>query len=165
MELVKEKIRELVWLANHLQKQKIFTNGREMKSLTVTKFQKATGGVLEEKWRFLSLWVRKDFFFFFLKNILFIHSWETQRERGRDTGRGRSRLPVGSSMWDSIPGPWDHTMSRRQMLYHGAPQCPEEGLSKCSNQGLVTRVQNLHIKKLQSLKRKWNEKHLITCDL
>ena len=26
-------------------------------------------------------------------------------ERGKDTGRGRSRLPMGSSMWDSIPGP------------------------------------------------------------
>ena len=29
--------------------------------------------------------------FFYLK-ILFIYSWETERERGRDTGRGRSRL-------------------------------------------------------------------------
>ena len=25
-------------------------------------------------------------------------------QRGRDIGRGRSRLPVGSPMWDSIPG-------------------------------------------------------------
>ena len=34
----------------------------------------------------------QNLFFFF--KILFIHSWETQRdrERGRDTGRGRSRL-------------------------------------------------------------------------
>ena len=29
------------------------------------------------------------------------------RERGRDIGRGRGRLPVGSPMWDSIPGPRD----------------------------------------------------------
>ena len=29
---------------------------------------------------------------------------DMQRERGRDTGRGRSRLHAGSSMWDSIPG-------------------------------------------------------------
>ena len=36
----------------------------------------------------------------------------------RDTGRGRSRLPSGSPMQDSIPGPWDHTLSRRQMLNH-----------------------------------------------
>ena len=25
-------------------------------------------------------------------------------ERGRDIGRGKSRLPKGSPMWDSIPG-------------------------------------------------------------
>ena len=31
------------------------------------------------------------------------------RARGRDTGRGRSRLHAGSPMWDSIPGPQDHT--------------------------------------------------------
>ena len=37
--------------------------------------------------------------------ILFIDSWETQRERGRDTGRGRTRLPARSSMWDSILDP------------------------------------------------------------
>ena len=33
----------------------------------------------------------------------------TERERGRDTGRGRSRLHVGSPTWDSIPGLQDHT--------------------------------------------------------
>ena len=42
---------------------------------------------------------------FFLK-ILFIYSWETQRDRGR----GRSRLPAGNLIWNSIPGlritPW-----------------------------------------------------------
>ena len=27
-----------------------------------------------------------------------------RRERGRDIGRGRSRLPAGSPMWDLIPG-------------------------------------------------------------
>ena len=40
--------------------------------------------------------------YFFLK-ILFIYSWETQTE-SRDTGRGRSRLPVWSLVQDSIPG-------------------------------------------------------------
>ena len=30
-------------------------------------------------------------------------------ERGRDIGRGRSRLHAVSPMWDLIPGPWDHT--------------------------------------------------------
>ena len=33
----------------------------------------------------------------------------TERERGRDIGRGRSRLLAGIPMWDSIPGPQDHT--------------------------------------------------------
>ena len=28
--------------------------------------------------------------------------------RGRDIGRGGSRLPAGSQMWDSIPGLHDH---------------------------------------------------------
>ena len=39
-------------------------------------------------------------------------------ERGRDTGRGRNRLPVGSPMWDSILGPWGHALGRRQVLNH-----------------------------------------------
>ena len=40
-------------------------------------------------------------FIFFLRFHLFIH----ERQRGRDTGWGRSRLHAGSPMWDSIPGP------------------------------------------------------------
>ena len=47
-------------------------------------------------------------------------------ERGRDTGRGKSRLPVGSLMQDSIPGPGDHDQSRRQtpnrLRHPGAPE-------------------------------------------
>ena len=40
----------------------------------------------------------------------------TQRERegGRDTGRGRSRLHAGSPTWDSIPGLQDHALDQRQ---------------------------------------------------
>ena len=34
-------------------------------------------------------------------------------ERGKDTGRGRSKLPAGSPRWDLIPGPQDHTLSPR----------------------------------------------------
>ena len=30
------------------------------------------------------------------------------KERGRDTGRGRSRLIAGSLMWDPIPGQGSH---------------------------------------------------------
>ena len=29
----------------------------------------------------------------------------TERERGRDIGRGRSRLPTGNPMQNSVPGP------------------------------------------------------------
>ena len=50
--------------------------------------------------------------FFFLRFYLFIH--ERHRERGRDTGRGRSRLHAGSLTWDSILGLQDHTLGCRQ---------------------------------------------------
>ena len=53
-------------------------------------------------------------FFSFLRFYLFIHG--RHRERGRDTGRGRSRLHAGSLTWDSIPGLQDHTLGRRQTL-------------------------------------------------
>ena len=51
-------------------------------------------------------------FLFFLK-ILFIH--ERHRERGRDTGRERSRLHAGSPMWDSIPGLQNHALGQRRV--------------------------------------------------
>ena len=41
---------------------------------------------------------------------------DTHRERGRDTGGGRSRLHAGSLMWDSILGLWDQALSQRQTL-------------------------------------------------
>ena len=43
---------------------------------------------------------------------------DTHIDRGRDTGRGRSRLHAGSLMQDSIPGPQDHTLGLRQTLYY-----------------------------------------------
>lgn len=39
-----------------------------------------------------------------------------ERERGKDTGRGRRRLLSGSPMWDSIPGHEDHALSQRQTV-------------------------------------------------
>ena len=57
----------------------------------------------------------------FLK-ILFIYSWETHTHRGRDTGRGRSRLQTGSPTWDSIPGLQDHALGQREALNCWAPQ-------------------------------------------
>ena len=59
-------------------------------------------------------------FFFFLRFYLFIH--EKHRERGRDTGSGRSRFPAGRPMWGLIPGPQGHALSPRQMLNHWATQ-------------------------------------------
>ena len=48
---------------------------------------------------------------------------DTQREREAERhSRGRSRLPAGSPMWDSIPAPRDHDLSQKQMLNHGATQ-------------------------------------------
>ena len=46
--------------------------------------------------------------FLILKKYLFIHKRHTERNRGRDTGRGRSRLHAGILMWNSIPGLQDH---------------------------------------------------------
>ena len=60
----------------------------------------------------------------FLRFYLFIH--ERHRERGRDMGRGRSRLHAGSPAWDSIPGLWDHALSRRQMLNCWDTQASQE---------------------------------------
>ena len=39
-----------------------------------------------------------------------------ERVKGRDTGRGRSRLHAGSPTWDSIWELRDHVLSQRQML-------------------------------------------------
>ena len=45
---------------------------------------------------------------FFKRFYLFMI--DTERERGRDTGRGSSRLHARSPMWDLIPGLQDHTL-------------------------------------------------------
>ena len=44
-------------------------------------------------------------------------------QRDRNIGRGRSRLPAGSPIQDSIPGPPDH-LSQRQTLNRWATQMP-----------------------------------------
>ena len=48
-------------------------------------------------------------FFFFLKDFIYLFMRDTQR--GRDIGRGRSRLPAETLMQDLILGPRDHDLS------------------------------------------------------
>ena len=52
---------------------------------------------------------------------------QRERERGRDTGRGRSRLHAGSPMWDSIPGLQDHAPwaegGAKPLSHPGIPYC------------------------------------------
>ena len=76
-------------------------------------------------WANVSLYAAFSIFSLFCK-YLFIH----ERQRGRGTGRGRSRLPARSPMRDSIPGPQDHALSRRQMLNHWAPRRPSSKFFK-----------------------------------
>ncbi|CAD7667071.1 unnamed protein product [Nyctereutes procyonoides] len=53
---------------------------------------------------------------FFFKYFIYLFMRDTESERGRDTGRGRSRLHAGNLRWDSIPGLQDHALGRRQAL-------------------------------------------------
>ena len=67
--------------------------------------------------------IRRSNFSLFLRFYLFIH--ERHTERSRDTGRGRSRLTAGSPMRNSIPGPQDHALSRRQTSTTEPPRHPQ----------------------------------------
>ena len=51
---------------------------------------------------------------------------DTERERGRDTGRGRSRLHAGNLMWDLIPETRDHALSQRETLNHWAAEASHD---------------------------------------
>ena len=57
-------------------------------------------------------------FFYFFKDFIYLFMKDTERERGRDTGKGRSGLHAGSLMWDMILGLQDLTLGRRQALNH-----------------------------------------------
>ena len=73
--------------------------------------------------RMFYLYSHNHFLFcLFVLKTLFIH--ERHRDKGRDTKGGRSRLPAANLMRDSIPGPWDHNLSPRQMLNHWATGRP-----------------------------------------
>ena len=49
---------------------------------------------------------------------------DRERERGRDTGRGSSRLHAGSPMWDSILGLQDHALAEGGRSSAGPPRHP-----------------------------------------
>jgi len=56
-------------------------------------------------------------FFFFLRFYVFI--WQQEREHTFKQGKRQAEGEAGSllcSTWGSIPGPWDHDPSRRQMF-------------------------------------------------
>lgn len=59
-------------------------------------------------------------FFFFLRRYLFIWVRAGAEEGAEGEGETEQRL-----MWDSIPGPWEHDLSQREMLnwlcHSGAP--------------------------------------------
>lgn len=76
------------------------------------------------------------FFIFFLKS-LFIYSLERERERagtswslepeqGLGERKEEKQTPCGSGnlMGDSILGPWDHDLSKRQTLMTESPKRP-----------------------------------------
>ena len=54
----------------------------------------------------LSFFIFKDFIYLLMRNT----EREREREIGRDTGRGRSRLHAGSLMWNSIRGLRDQAL-------------------------------------------------------
>ena len=49
---------------------------------------------------------------------------ETEREAETQAEFWRSRLLARELMQNSIPGPWDHALSQRQVLSHGATRVP-----------------------------------------
>ena len=60
------------------------------------------------------------FLFYFFKDFIYLFMRDT--ERGRDTGRGRSRPHAGNPMWDLIPVPQDQALGQRQALNRWATQ-------------------------------------------
>ena len=62
--------------------------------------------------------------YYLKKYFLYLFMRDTERKKGRNTGRRRIRLPAGSSMRDSIPGPWHHALSPRQTQPQSHPGVP-----------------------------------------
>ena len=73
---------------------------------------------------YLHFELRQHLFVVVFKDFIYLFMRDT--ERGRDTGRGRSRLHAGSPMRDSIPGPGSRPEPKAdaQLLSH--PGVPNE---------------------------------------
>ena len=71
-------------------------------------------------------WVHCSIQFFF-KILFIIH--ERYTERDKDISRGRSRLPAGSLMWDSIPGPRDPSQDHVIPGSRSEPKADAQSLS------------------------------------
>ena len=54
--------------------------------------------------------------FIFLKDLIYLFMRDMEKERGREAGRGSSRLHARGPVWDSIPGLQDHALGPRQTL-------------------------------------------------
>ena len=61
---------------------------------------------------------------FLKKYFIYLFMRGRERERGRDTGKGRSSLHAGSPTRDLIPGLQDHTLDQRQVLNPEPPRRP-----------------------------------------
>ena len=62
--------------------------------------------------------------FIFFKDIIYLFMRHREGERGRNTGRGRSRLHAGSPTWDSILGLRDQALGWRRHQTAESPGCP-----------------------------------------
>ena len=76
------------------------------------------------------------FFFFFFK--IFIYLSMRVRERGRDIGWGRSRLPARSLMWDSILDPRIMPWAKGRHSTAEPPRCPYNFLLYTSSKQYIT---------------------------
>ena len=83
-------------------------------------------------------------------------------ERGRDIGRGRSKLPMGSPMWDSIPGPRITTWAKGRCSTTEPPRHPwhffYSTLTQWSSAGNKWVVNVLHPHNAENVSRLWGGK-------
>lgn len=65
------------------------------------------------------VFVRAFFFFFFLKDFIYLWKRVQAHENEHKSGEGLREMQTphwaGSLMWDSIPGPWNHDLNWRRM--------------------------------------------------